>query len=70
MAAVRAALEDADRGLFGKNVIRIGQVMNSHIHAACLAVDGALAVHSLVFRLVRPLRARRAITPASDASSA
>lgn len=51
VAAVRAALEDPDTGLFGKNAVRIEQVIfNSQIHRACLSVPGAVAVHSLQFR--------------------
>jgi hypothetical protein len=50
IASVRTALIDPDAGLFGANVVRIGQfVYHSQICAACLSVSGVLAVHSLVF---------------------
>jgi hypothetical protein len=48
--AVTAALIDPDNGLLGANVIGIGQVIfESQIYEACLAVPGAVAVHSLQF---------------------
>lgn len=48
--AVRSALIDPDAGLFGANVVRIGQfVYHSQICAACFTVPGVLAVHSLTF---------------------
>ncbi len=48
--AVRAALVDPDNGLFGRNVVIIGQVFyDSQIYAACLKVPGVQAVHSLQF---------------------
>jgi len=50
ITAARAAMLDDDTGLFGINVVRIGQpVYQSQIYAACLAVPGILAVHSLSF---------------------
>lgn len=50
ISAVTAALVDDDAGLFGINVIRIGQfIYESQIYAACLSVPGTLAVHSLHF---------------------
>jgi hypothetical protein len=50
ITATRAAMLDDDTGLFGVNVVRIGQpVYQSQIYAACLAVPGILAVHSLFF---------------------
>ncbi len=49
-AAVTAALIDPDAGLFGANVIGIGQVIfESQIYEACLSVPGAVAVHALSF---------------------
>jgi hypothetical protein len=52
--AVRAALVDPDAGLLGINVVGIGQVYyDSQIHAACLAIPGVVAVHSLVFTITR-----------------
>jgi hypothetical protein len=52
--AVRAALVDPDTGLFGANVVRIGQfVYHSQICAACLGVPGVLAAHSLIFLVKR-----------------
>jgi hypothetical protein len=48
--AVEAALVDPDAGLLGGNVVGIGQVFyDSQIYAACLAVPGVVAVHSLDF---------------------
>ncbi len=53
VALVRSALQDDDAGLFGANVVRIGQVFfDSQIHRACLSVPGVVAVHSLSFNLV------------------
>jgi hypothetical protein len=50
VAAVRAALADDDTGLFGINVIRIGQgIFESEIHRVCVAVPGVIAVHALTF---------------------
>jgi predicted phage baseplate assembly protein len=50
IAAARAAMLDDDTGLFGINVVRIGQpVYQSQIYASCQAVPGILAVHSLLF---------------------
>lgn len=53
-AKVRAALHDAlvdpDKGLFGVNVVGIGQAFfDSQIYAACLAVPGIEAVQGLSF---------------------
>jgi hypothetical protein len=49
-AAVQTALVDPDVGLLGLNVVGIGQVFyDSQVYAACLAVPGVVAVHSLVF---------------------
>jgi hypothetical protein len=54
IAAVRAALLDADAGLFGANAIRIGQaVYRSQIYEACLRVPGVVAVHGLSFTVDR-----------------
>jgi len=50
-AAVRAALLDADTGLLGTRNTRIGQnLFRSQIFAACLAVPGVTAVHSLIVK--------------------
>jgi hypothetical protein len=50
LAGVTAALIDPDNGLFGANVIGIGQVIfESQIYQACLNVPGAVAVHALSF---------------------
>jgi hypothetical protein len=52
--AVHAALVDPDTGLLGLNVVGIGQVYyDSQIYAACLAVPGVVAVHSLLFTITR-----------------
>jgi hypothetical protein len=49
-AAVHAALLDPDTGLFGVNIVGIGQAFyDSQIYATCLAVPGVKAVHSLQF---------------------
>jgi len=49
-AAVHTALVDPDAGLLGLNVVGIGQVFyDSQVYAACLAVPGVTAVHSLDF---------------------
>jgi hypothetical protein len=50
ISGAAAALTDFDQGLFGTNVIGIGQpVFESQIYRACLGVPGAVAVHSLLF---------------------
>lgn len=55
-AAVRAALLDETRGLFGRRVQRIGQaVFRSRIDAACMAIPGVTAVHQV--RFYRPATA-------------
>ena len=49
--AAFVALLDPDTGLFGANVIGVGQrIYESQIYEACLAVPGTVAVHNLVFR--------------------
>jgi predicted phage baseplate assembly protein len=49
VAAVKSALTDADRGLLGLNVTRIGQTLfRSQIYEACLGVAGVEAVHNLM----------------------
>jgi hypothetical protein len=51
--ALHDALLDADNGLFGVNVVDIGQAFyDSQIFAACLAVPGVEAVQSLSFSTV------------------
>jgi hypothetical protein len=53
--AATAALLDPDTGLFGANVIAIGQsIYESQIYRACLAVPGAVAVHNLRFAVLSP----------------
>jgi len=48
VAAAKAALTDADSGLFGANRIGIGEVIyRSRIYAACLSAAGAVAVEDL-----------------------
>ena len=48
LAALHKALADPAAGLFGSNVVQIGQAFyDSQIYAACLAVPGVQAVHSL-----------------------
>jgi predicted phage baseplate assembly protein len=48
--AVHNALVYPDKGLFGVNVVHIGEVFyDSQVYAACLAVPGVVAVHSLNF---------------------
>jgi hypothetical protein len=57
-AAVHAALLDPDRGLFGVNVVGIGEAFyDSQIYAACRAVPGVQAVHQLNFAPVFPDKA-------------
>jgi len=52
ITAVTAALLDDDNGLFGINVIGIGQpIYQSQIYAACMSVPGVQAVHSFHFSL-------------------
>jgi hypothetical protein len=51
-AGLSAALLDPDIGLFGANVVGIGQVFyDSQIYAACRAVPGLEAVHNLSFMM-------------------
>lgn len=55
--AVVAALADADAGLFGANVVRIGEAFyDSQIYAACLAVPGVVAVQALSVTVGAPRR--------------
>jgi hypothetical protein len=50
MSSLHAALLDPGKGLFGVNVVGIGQAFyDSQIYAACLAVPGVIAVHNLQF---------------------
>jgi hypothetical protein len=50
LSGVTSALTDPDQGLFGVNVIGIGQsIFESQIFQACLAVPGVIACHSLLF---------------------
>jgi hypothetical protein len=52
-AGLTTALLDPDSGLFGINVIGIGQAFHdSQIYAACLAVPGVEAVHNLALTTV------------------
>ncbi|MDO8586981.1 MAG: baseplate J/gp47 family protein [Armatimonadota bacterium] len=52
---VRSALLDPDKGLFGANVIRIGQsIFDSQIYAACRSVPGVIAVSALSFSTKTP----------------
>ncbi len=49
-AAVRKAMLDDDRGVFGMRRLGIGQaVFNSEIAAACLACEGVIALRHIVF---------------------
>lgn len=49
-AGLTAALLDPDEGLFGANVVGIGEVFyDSQIAAACLAVPGVTAIHQVSF---------------------
>jgi hypothetical protein len=57
--ALRTALADPDAGLFGANIVQIGQSFyDSQIYAACLAVPGVQAIHNLAVT-VGPPRLRR-----------
>lgn len=50
LQALQMALTDDDAGLFGVNVVGIGQAFYaSQIYAACLAVPGVMAIHDLSF---------------------
>ncbi|PZV11715.1 MAG: hypothetical protein DCF22_13830 [Leptolyngbya sp.] len=52
MATVKDALLHSDTGLFGTNVVQIGQaIYQSQIYATCMQLPGVLAVHSLQFFL-------------------
>jgi predicted phage baseplate assembly protein len=54
-AAVRAALLDPDQGLFGADVVQIGQAFyGSQVYQTCLAVPGVQAVHGLTVTLTPP----------------
>ena len=56
-AALQTALADPAAGLFGTNVVQIGQAFfDSQIYAACLAVPGVQAVHDLVVTIGPPRR--------------
>jgi hypothetical protein len=53
--AATAVLLDPDTGLFGANVIGVGQrIYESQIYQACLDVPGAVAVHNLRFSFLPP----------------
>lgn len=48
IAAVKAALDDPETGVFGTSRVRIGAgFYRSEVYEACLAVPGAIAVHGL-----------------------
>jgi hypothetical protein len=50
IAAATAALLDDDNGLFGARRLGVGEaVFNSQIDAVCLACEGVVAVHDIVF---------------------
>jgi Baseplate J-like protein len=54
VTAVTSTLTDPDKGLFGVNVVQIGQVFfRSQIEKACLSIPGAVAVHNLSFQTAR-----------------
>jgi hypothetical protein len=69
-SALHAALLDADTGLFGANVVGIGQAFyDSQICAACLAVAGVVAIENVSVQVgprFRPLVrvVRRGLLPA------
>jgi len=59
LAAVRSALLDPDAGLFGSNIVQIGQAFyDSQIYKACLGVPGVQAVHGLTVTVGPPLLRR------------
>ena len=59
LAAVRSALLDPDAGLFGSNIVQIGQAFyDSQIYKACLGVPGVQAVHALTVTVGPPLLRR------------
>jgi hypothetical protein len=50
LAGLQSALLDPGQGLFGANVVAIGQAFyDSQIYAACLAVPGVVAIRNLNF---------------------
>jgi Baseplate J-like protein len=56
-AAVQAALADPAAGLFGADVVQIGQAFyDSQIYARCLAVPGVQSVHDLAVTIGPPRR--------------
>jgi len=63
-AGLTSALTDPDQGVFGVNVVGIGQaIYESQIEAACLGVPGVLAIHQLVISLDQPPRRRFGFRP-------
>jgi hypothetical protein len=63
-AALQTALIDPDTGLFGTNVVAIGEAFyDSQIYAACLAVPGVQAIHALSFAAPVAVFARFKFTP-------
>jgi hypothetical protein len=62
--ALRAAMLDDDRGVFGTRRLGIGQaVFDSEIAAACLACEGVIALHQLFFFAQRPSGFFRDLAP-------
>jgi predicted phage baseplate assembly protein len=60
-AGLTAVLLDPDTGLFGANVVGIGQVFyDSQIYAACSSVPGIVAIHNLGFTTADAPLARQA----------
>jgi hypothetical protein len=61
-AGLTTALLDPDTGLFGANVVGIGQVFyDSQIYAACLSIPGVEAIHNLSFTTSAALAPRLSI---------
>ncbi len=70
-AALHDALLDPDLGLFGANVVAIGQVFyDSQVYAVCLAVPGVEAVQSLSFSPVSAIAPVQFLAQALVTSSA
>jgi hypothetical protein len=69
VAAVRSALIDPDAGVLGLNVVGIAEpIYNSEVYAACMAVPGVSAVHSLSLQVsslfLAPILVRRLLSTA------
>ena len=67
-AQVSTALLDDDTGVFGSRRLGIGEaVFDSQIDAACIDIDGVVAVHSIVFTVNQATQAGERHTPGEGA---